>query len=185
MTIEHTGPAFSWYVIHTNPRQEERANNNLRAWKVETFAPLVKQVLRNQFTGAQSYVVKPLFARYIFARFDLASLFHKIRFTRGVHSVVEFGDGPVPIDEEIISMIKSRIDKDGFVRIGEDLQAGDRVIIKDGPLKDFTGIFEREMNDSSRVKILLNFINYQAYMEIDKDKIKKQPNHLQQIAFGK
>jgi transcriptional antiterminator RfaH len=164
---------LSWYVVHTNPRQEQRAECNLRAWQVETFAPRVREARVNQFTGAHSFVIKPLFAGYIFARLNLESLFHKVRFTRGVHSLVAFGGAPIPIEDEVIAMMERRIDKDGFVTIGEELKAGDDVVITDGPMKEFTGIFERRMNDSKRVIILLNFINYQARIEINKDQFRK------------
>ncbi|HVG19704.1 MAG TPA: transcription termination/antitermination NusG family protein [Blastocatellia bacterium] len=173
MGSEDNNSVLSWYVVHTNPRQEQRAEYNLKAWNVETFAPRVREIRKNKFTGEQSYVVKPLFAGYIFARLNLESLFHKVRFTRGVHSLVSFGDAPVPIEDEVIAMMESRVGKDGFVRIGEELKAGDDVVIVDGPLKDFTGVFEREMNDSNRVIILLNFINYQARIEIGKNQFKK------------
>jgi hypothetical protein len=32
-----------WYVIQTKPKQEDRADLNLRAWKIETFAPTLKE----------------------------------------------------------------------------------------------------------------------------------------------
>jgi transcriptional antiterminator RfaH len=163
----------SWYVIHTNPKQEDRTNNNLRAWNIETFTPKIIERRFNQFTGETQCLRKPLFPRYIFVRFNLGKLHHKIRFTRGVYSMVSFGDGPVAVADEIIELIKSRMDKDGFVRIGEILQPGDRVIIDDGPLKDFTGIFECRMRDSERVLILLSMVSYQAHVEVNKRLLRK------------
>jgi transcriptional antiterminator RfaH len=162
-----------WYAVHTHPKQEIRAEDNLRAWNIETFTPQFKERREHPFTGEPFSVVKPLFTGYIFARFDRESLYHKVRFTRGVHSLVGFADGPVPVDEEIINAIRSRIGKDGFVRVGERLMPGDQVIIKEGPLKDFTGIFEREMKESERVMILLNAVNYQARALVEKSMLKK------------
>ena len=163
----------SWYVIHTNPRQEDRADSNLRGWNVETFTPRVKQPRYNSYTGGSNYITKPLFAGYIFARFDLEELFHKVRFTRGVHSLVSFGDGPVAIDEEVISFMQSRVGKDGFVKIGDELQPGDVVVVKDGLLKNLTGIFERDVKESERVMVLLNLVSYQAHVELERKMVKK------------
>ena len=167
---------LAWYVIHTNQRQEKRTENNLRAWNVETFAPEVKTWRRNQFTGERICCIKPLFSRYIFARFNLERLFHKVRYTRGIHSLVSFGEGPVEVDDEIISVIRSRMAPDGFVRICNDLKPSDVVVIEDGPLKDFTGIFEREMKDYDRVLVLLNMIKYQARVQVDRDFLCKVIN---------
>jgi len=87
--------------------------------------------------------------------------------------VVSFGEGPTPIDEEIITLIQFNIKEDGFVRIDEEIRLGDRVIVKDGPLKNFTGIFDREMKDTDRIRILLETVSYQAHIEIDRDIVRK------------
>jgi transcriptional antiterminator RfaH len=162
-----------WLLIHTNPKQEERTTTNLQAWNVETFSPRIKEIRYNQFTGAPTCTVKPLFARYIFARFDVERLFHKVRFTRGVHDLVAFGNGPVEVDNAIIDLIRSRIDEDGFVKIGTDLTPGDTVVVMAGALKDFTGVFERALKDSDRVVVLLNTVNYQARLQIDRDLVQR------------
>lgn len=169
-TIEDTA---HWYVIHTHPKQEDRAGSNLRVLGVPIFNPKIRERRYNQFSIAPTYVTKPLFPRYIFAQFKINDLYHKVRFTRGVYSVVSFGEGPTPIDEEIITLIKSNIKEDGFVKIDEEIMPGDRVIIKDGPLKTFAGIFEREMKDTDRIRILLETVSYQAHIEIEKDMVKK------------
>ncbi|MGH9754026.1 MAG: transcription termination/antitermination NusG family protein, partial [Blastocatellia bacterium] len=77
-----------WYAIQTHPKQENRAESNLKAWNVETFFPRIKDCRFNEFTGEPSYFIKPLFPGYLFSRFALNNLLHKVRFTRGVHSVV-------------------------------------------------------------------------------------------------
>lgn len=162
-----------WFVIHTHPKQEIRADNNLRAWNVETFTPKLKERILNQWTKETSFLIKPLFPRYIFARFKLNDLYHKIRFTRGIHSLISFGDEPTPVDDEIITLIKSRIEDDGYIRLFDSIEPGDEVIVTGGPLKGLSGIFERETKDQDRVRILLKAINYQAHVYIDKDLIEK------------
>ena len=96
-----------------------------------------------------------------------------MRFTRGVYSVVSFGDGPTSIAEEVIMPIRSNIKVDGFVRIDEEIRPGDRVMVKDGPLKNFAGIFEREMADTDRIRILLENVSYQAHIQIQRDMVLK------------
>jgi len=169
-TIEDTA---HWYVIHTHPKQEGRAGSNLRILGVPTFNPKIRERRYNQFAIIPSYVVKPLFPRYIFAQFNIKHLYHKVRFTRGIYNVVSFGEGPTPIDEEIITLLQSKISDDGFARIDENIKLGDKVIVKDGPLKHFAGIFEREMKDMDRVRILLETVSYQAHIELDRDMVKK------------
>ena len=160
-----------WYVVYTHARQEERAESNLRAWKVEAFTPKAKTRYFNCYTGPR-YEIKPLFPRYVFARFNLDDLYHKIRYTRGVHSLVSFNGAPTPVDDEIIALIKSRT-VDGVVSLEDRLTSGDWVTVEDGPLRSFTGIFEREMKETDRVRILLQTVNYQAHIEVDKQMVRK------------
>src|SRR5436853_3910766 len=162
-----------WYVIHTHSKQEVRAECNLRGLNIETFAPQLKVRRQNSFTGEFQLVVKPLFTGYIFARFDLDSLLHKVRFTRGVHSLVSVSDGPVPLSEEMVDCMRGRVASDGFVHIGSSFNRGDRVVIKEGPLKNLTGIFEKEMKDSERVMILLDAVEYQARVLVDRNFLTK------------
>src|SRR5678815_5910093 len=120
-------------------------------------------------SGAMTYITKPLFPRYIFAKFNARQQLAKISFTRGVQYVVSFGGQPVSIDEGIIQIVKDRVDQSGFVKLGEDLKQGDRVVIKAGPLREFEGIFERKLKDNERISILLTTISYQGRLVINKD----------------
>jgi transcriptional antiterminator RfaH len=172
MKSEHAFDVPCWYVIHTNPKQEERAVSNLRAWNVETFSPKLREC-RYKLAGAPTYAVKPLFPRYVFARFVARHMLHKVSFTRGVNSVVNFGGDPTPVDDEIMEIMQLQADADGIVRIGEELRLGDRVVIRDGPLKDFTGIFEREVKHSDRVILLLHTLSYQSHVVIERKQIRK------------
>lgn len=162
-----------WYVIHTNPRQEDRAEENLSAWGIKVFSPKLKEFHRRPYSGELAFAIKPLFPGYIFALFDVEILYHKVRYTRGIHNIVSAGNIPTAIDESIIRLIESRIGDDGLVRIGEDLRPGDEVVINDGLLNSLTGVFERTMRGSDRVMILLNTINYQAHIVIQKCLVKK------------
>jgi transcriptional antiterminator RfaH len=173
MDVHEKSGAARWYAIHTKPKQEGRADSNLRAWRVETFTPRVKE-RRYTSAGEVRYGLKPLFPQYIFARFDASRLLNKVYFTRGVHSVVRFGsDDPTPIDDEIIAIIHSRVGTNGVIDLGEKFKAGDRIVINDGPLKNFIGIFEREVKESDRVMILLSTIKYQAHLLLERESVKK------------
>lgn len=162
-----------WYAIHTHSRQEERANSNLRSLPIETFVPRIKERRFNQFSGKVDYVIKPFFPGYIFARFVASEMLHKVRFTRGVHSIAGFYGSPTPIDDETIEIIRQRMGPDYLIRIGPDLKVGDQVRITDGPLKDFVGIFGRNMRGSERVMVLLETVRYQAHIVIEQEKLEK------------
>ena len=178
MSINETGDSWRWYAIQTKAQQEDRAESNLRAWGVETFVPRFRARRRGYYAGGSTYLIKSLFPRYIFARFDANVLLHKVNFTRGVQSVVRFGGTPAPVDDEVLAIMQARLGPDGFIKIGEELKAGDRVMIQDGPFKNFIGIFEREIGEADRVRILLTTISYQSHVTLDRALVRKiSANH--------
>jgi transcriptional antiterminator RfaH len=162
-----------WYAIYTNGKQEVRAFHNLQAWGLECFNPMIKEHRRNQFTGIASLVSRPLFPRYIFARFAPLTLMHKVTFTRGVQRIVSFNDDPCPIDDEVIAFLESRVGGDGFVSLDSPLKVGDKVRIKDGPWKALEGVIERDVQPSERVTLLLSAINFQGRLTIETDWLEK------------
>jgi transcriptional antiterminator RfaH len=161
----------AWYAVRTKPMEEERAALNLTSWDVPIFAPKLKE--RRSSGYGSPYITKPLFANYIFARFNVDRQLHNINYTRGVQNVVSFGGLPIPIDEHVISVIKERIGDDGFVHTDEDLKPGDRVRINSGPFENLVGIFKRSTKDKERVKILLDAMKCQSHVLIDRVCVQK------------
>jgi transcription antitermination factor NusG len=98
-----------------------------------------------------------------------------VTFTRGVHSIVRFGDSLACIDDKIISIIQLRMDEEGLVRVAEEFKYGDPVVIDYGPFKSLIGMFERDLGEAERVRILLTTINYQAHVTVDKHSVTKAP----------
>ena len=162
-----------WYVIKTQLKQEVRAECNLRVWGINTFLPKIRERHTNPFTGLYANVIRPLFPRYLFAQFQVAHSLRRVSFTRGVHSVVNFGDGPTSIDDDIIELIRMRVDEDGLVKLDNELSEGDPVMIDNGPLQHMVGVFQYDIKGTDRVAILLTAINYQGRVIIEKDLVRK------------
>ncbi len=173
MRVETWADSRQWYLVYTNLKQEERATDNLRAWGVETVHAKLRTRRYNQFTGAPTYITQPLFPRYLFAKFNAREQLPKVRFTRGIQNVVCFGENPATVDQDIIDIIRARIDENGFVKTNNELKPGDKVVISAGPLKNLIGIFEREIKGSDRITILLTAIGYQGHLMVERDLVKR------------
>ena len=48
MSLETTDALASWYAVLTKPKQEQRAETNLRAWDIEAFTPKFKDRRRSR-----------------------------------------------------------------------------------------------------------------------------------------
>lgn len=171
MNVEKLSQKVYWYAIHTKPRQEDFAELNVQSFGLPTFNPKLKE--KKLVRGVRQEVIKPLFPSYIFCKFSCQEFLRAVKYSRGVRNVVGAGDAPTPVDDEIVSIIKNRM-KGGYVVIEPPkMKPGDRVIVENGPLQGFVGIFERETRDSERVVVLLNTIRYQARLIMERDSLRK------------
>jgi transcriptional antiterminator RfaH len=172
-SVSRAEDTYLWYAIHTNPRQEMRVESNLQAWGVEAYLPKIKERQLNQYSSKYTWLIKPLFLRYLFARFRFNAYGHKIRYTRGVREIVGFGETPLPVDDEIIELVQSRQDEHGYVKLEDEIRPGDEVVINGGVFKGIHGIFERNISNSDRVMILLKSIQFQAHISVDRGALRK------------
>jgi transcriptional antiterminator RfaH len=146
---------MNWYAVYTKARAEETVENLLAQAGIETLNP--KILIRKFWRGKYSERVEQLFPCYVFAFFDAESQTHLVGYTRGVRYVVG-KERPLAVPEEIITAIRERM-QDGVVTPAlEAFRKGERVQIKEGPFKDFYGVFERNLSGKKRAMILLDAI---------------------------
>ncbi len=158
-----------WYAIYLKSGKEDSVSSHLKNAGIEVInAKLkIKKFKNNKLTE----VIEPLFPCYIFANFDKDKYSHMITFTRGVRYIVGKSN-PLVVSEDIIQAIKENMNENNFVIIKpRKFSKGEKVIIKEGPLKNFYGIFEKELKGPERVMILLETLNYKveidgSYLEI-------------------
>ena len=152
-----------WYAVYTKPKKEDSVAFLLQNIGLEVLNPKIKfrKFKRNRLTD----VIEPLFPCYLFANFDKDKYSHLITYTRGVRYVVG-KKNPLAVQDEVVNVIKDGIEDNNIIVIKPStFKNGDKVLIKDGPFKDFYGIFEKEIKGHERVMILLETI--QCRLELD------------------
>ncbi|MEN6375911.1 MAG: transcription termination/antitermination NusG family protein [Smithella sp.] len=163
---------MNWYCIYTKPKMEEAVSGQLlNLPDIEVFQPKLKRSgLRR---GKLQEKTEHLFPCYLFSRFTPSRYYHLITYTRGVKRIISDPSGhPCIVDDQIIAQIRSRL-QDGYIHLEPAIfNPGDRVMIQEGPLAGFTGIFQ-QLKAQDRVLMLLNIINYQARIEVARQNITK------------
>jgi transcriptional antiterminator RfaH len=150
-------PAGHWYVLRTKPRQESRAEQNLKAWGLQTLLPLCPE--RPGRAHRRDNVVHVLFPSYIFCRFH-EDMFGKVKFTYGVSNVVSFGGVPAVVDQAIIDELAARAlhaASETPMPLSQ-FKNGDKVMIESGPFKNLMGVFDKDLPGGERVRILLGAV---------------------------
>jgi transcriptional antiterminator RfaH len=142
-----------WYAIHSKPRQEERALENLERQGFQAWLPMltVEKVRR----GKLAKVVEPMFSRYLFIRLDTEQTnWSPIRSTLGVSKLVSFGNRPAIIEDGLIEALRQLP-----VREPERLfQPGQAVKFVDGPLRGLEGIYE-QADGEMRAMVLVDLLS--------------------------
>ena len=147
-----------WYVVHTQPHFEGRAEVNLQRQGFTTYMPRYQRNRRH--ARKTETVLRPLFPRYLFVALDLArDRWRSIQSTFGVSQLVVAGDEPLPVPHAVIDQIRAREGSDGIVRLGlpAGVGVGSRVRLIDGIFEDAKGVIER-IADDRRVAILLQLL---------------------------
>ncbi len=87
-----------------------------------------------------------------------------IRYTRGVKYIVG-KEHPLTVPSQIMDVIRERMQGDIVEPLSEKFDRGERVLIKEGPFKDFYGIFERHIPGKKRATILLEALYFRLEVE--------------------
>jgi transcriptional antiterminator RfaH len=155
-----------WYVVHTQPQNETRAEINLRRQGFATYLPRYQRTRRH--ARKTETVTRPLFPRYLFVGLDLArDRWRAIQSTFGVSNLIFAGETPLAMPEGIVDQIRARESGDGFVTLGlpAGIGPGSRVRLIDGIFADSKGVLERIAEDR-RVTILLELLGRQVRVNV-------------------
>lgn len=160
-TVSVKTGAAQWYLIQCKPRQEVRAEQNLRIQNFSCYCPqhMVEKIHR----GKKTVIQQPLFPGYLFINLcKLSDNWHAIRSTRGVLRLVTFANEPLPVADAIIDDIQARLSR---VASQPLFKEGMPVAITEGPFRDLNAVFCRA-DGEERAIILLNLLNRQQHLRV-------------------
>ena len=99
-------PDSDWFIISSKPKQEFDAEKNLRTLDINVYLPVYnKKIKKNRIKVDR---VTPLFSGYLFAQFDIHEFYQKVRYTRGVKTILGCNEYLWTIADEKIQDIRSR-----------------------------------------------------------------------------
>ena len=156
----------SWIVARSKPNQDKTALINLERQNFEFFQPTFKTMSRRQNKFKE--IIKPVFPGYIFVAINLEEKnWHKINNTRGISSIIVFGNEIPLIHCELIEALKHRFSLDSIPKEANPLEVGMNAEIKNGPFAQLAGKIER-IDADQRIWILLDILGNQTRVSINR-----------------
>jgi transcription antitermination factor NusG len=154
----------------TKPREEKRAKYFLEEKGFEVFLPMMETY---GVAGIKATLwQRPLFPNYLFVRMKGHEDAAFVRWTRGIRKMLPDSLMPLAVEDGVVESIRMLGDKKGLVR-KKPLKARDRVQIVTGPFAGLMGVFDHWASDQGRVAILLQFVNYQARVDLHYTQVEK------------
>ena len=161
-----------WYLIHTKPRQENIALENLQQQGYTCYLPLlnVEKIRR----GKLAVVLEALFPRYLFIQLDTklsSQSWTPIRSTKGVNRLVAFGGQPAKVDEALVFILK-RAEETQPERLQKMFAAGDKVQLTQGAFAGLEGIYQMA-DGESRAMVLIEILSKPVRIAVEQVELRK------------
>ena len=150
-----------WYLLRTKPRQEARAEDNLRRQAYHCYCPrMAVQKIRH---GRRVVDEEAMFPGYLFIFLSGRDNWSPIRSTYGVLKMVAFNGQPLAVPTSIIDELQQR--EAGKTPAREALTRGDKLSIVRGPFVNLQAVFER-FDGEERVVVLLDILQQQQRLKL-------------------
>jgi transcription antitermination factor NusG len=152
-----------WYALNIKPRVERHVSEVLASHGFEVFLPTQQLVRRRG--GRLIRIDKPLFPRYLFARFHWADRLRVIT-SPGILSVVTFSGIPATLSVEEINRLRLIVSS-AAAEACDRLENGAIVRIASGPLQGLEGRLV-ETKSSRRLVINVDILHRAVSVVIDR-----------------
>ena len=128
---------YKWYPVYTNPRAEKKACQALLKKGIETYLPLHRQL--KQWSDRKKWVEEPFIKSYLFVKIKYAEQ-TEVLMTSGIARFIYFSGQVASMPDRQIDELKLLMASPYELEItAEDLQPGEIIQIKAGPLKGLKG----------------------------------------------
>lgn len=156
-------PASSWFAFTVKPQYERVFADALNGRGFEAFLPYY--VTQRRWSDRVKKIQVPLFAGYVFGRFDWDRR-PEVYTIPGYRSIVSFGGKAAPVDPEELDVIRRVVQSDGLIEPHPFLRTGQTVRVTRGPLAGLEGILT-QMTDSCQVVVSVTLLQRSVAVKLD------------------
>ena len=137
MDIRSKTEIYKWYPVYTHPRAEKKAHQALLNKGIETYLPLRRQL--KQWSDRKRWIDEPFIKSYLFVHISQQEQ-TEVLMTKGITRFIYFGGKITAMPDKQMEDLKLLMSSAIDLEITEEnLSAGEKVILKAGPLKGMIG----------------------------------------------
>lgn len=137
MIVTNDTATLKWYPVYTHPRAEKKACATLISKGIEAYLPLQKSL--KLWSDRKKWVEEPLIKSYIFVRIPISGQ-ATVLMTKGIARFIYFSGQITAMPDRQIQDLKLLMASAFELEVTEEnLQPGEKIVIKAGPLKGLTG----------------------------------------------
>jgi transcription elongation factor/antiterminator RfaH len=133
-----------WYALYTKPRQEFKAEEQLKAMDITTYLPLITKV--KQWSDRKKKVIEPLFKSYIFINVNDSERYISVQ-AKAVVKVINFKGIPATIPNWQIENLQKMLFTNPDAYVTDLIKIGTCVKIIEGPFAGVEGVVAKHSND--------------------------------------
>src|ERR1700761_3183133 len=127
----------AWYPVCTLQKAEKKAHQALSNKGIETYLPLHRQL--KQWSDRKKWIDEPFLKSYLFVCINEHQQ-TEVLMTKGISRFIYFSNKITSMPQRQIDELKLIMASPYELEVtAEELQPGEKIIIKAGPLKGMTG----------------------------------------------
>jgi transcriptional antiterminator RfaH len=155
-----------WNVVHTNPNHEAQVARFFALHEIEVYAPRLPAPPRTRPGSVRALRHRWVFPGYLFMKVPAGFFrWEVVHHAPGVRRVLTQDGAPSLVAEAVIERIRTRLSAPAPRRPA--FRSGQRLVIERGPLAMVDAIFDRELNSSERVQVLVHLLGRPMTVAVD------------------
>lgn len=157
-----------WHVAYASPHGEPQLCKYMAIHGVESYTPQFPPALRTKPGSVRDRQHRWVFPGYVFFRIPTGfAEWDIIRWAPGVRRLLQQDGSPAGLSDEIIGRLRQRLAERSMAPAERRFTRGQAVVIESGPLRMVDAIFERELDSSERLRILVNLLGRSVPVDLD------------------
>jgi transcriptional antiterminator RfaH len=137
MLVKADTAGYKWFPVYTHPRAEKKAQQALIDKGIHAYLPLHRQL--KQWSDRKKWVEEPFIKSYLFVHIKDDEQ-TEVLMTKGIARFIYFSGKITAMPNRQIEDLKLLMASPYELEVTEDnLQQGEKIIIKAGPLKGMIG----------------------------------------------